>query len=566
MAQVLGVGSIIPLMDVLSNPDDIGDQAFVNFVTDRIELRDSTAVVMFLSVLAFVALVGSNALISLNTWFSYRFVWSVQTRLSTDILHSYLRHPYEQTLNRNPAHVEKNVLEEAVVFTNGVLRPILRFISSMLVVSMLVVFLVWYEPKIAAISIAVIGSGYVISFLLLKNSLARAGSRRTESNEQRFKAAAEALGGLKEIQILGYQQEFVSRYSRPTGIYAKATAHQNLVTELPRYIIEVLAFGTLLIAAYVVASTRNDLNEVAPTLSVFAIAAYRIVPAMQRAFSDWGSIRFNSPVVEPLYAAKVTALSADLDRPNTASNLTFEKSISICDGSYAYPGSQETVLQDINLEISRGETVAFIGRTGSGKTTLAEMLIGLLTPSSGQVRIDDALLDQSTLRSWQDIVGYVPQDIYLIDDTVSANIAFGINQDEIYQEAVEMAAKNANIHEFIKNSLPYGYSTMVGDRGVRLSGGQRQRIGIARALYQSPKVLLLDEATSNLDHKTEQVLHQTLEDISRDLTVVMIAHRLNTTRIADRIYQLENGRIARQGSYEEIVESGDVGDSLVRGN
>lgn len=560
LLQIVGVGSILPLLSVIADPDQIREQVVVEFVSEYIEFSDTNSIVIFLAGMSLALIVISNALSAITTYLSFRFVWSIQSRLSTELLARYLSHPYEILLGMNPAEAEKNVIEEVEIFTSGVVRPFLRLMTSMVVVTLIIVFLIWFNPVMAGIAVVLLGGGYVITFVVVRRSLTKAGERRSVSNEGRFKSASEAIAGVKEIQVLGREKEFTNRYRTPSQYYARATTLQNIISEIPRYTIEVLAFGSILIVALYVAVTSGDLREIAPMISVYALAGYRLIPAMQRIYSDWSGIRFNGVIVPQL--RQVYAVGEEHRRRSlmgVSEKIELQDTLELSDLGYRYPSTTTQVIDGMNLRIDRGQTVSFIGETGSGKTTLMELLIGVLRPSTGTISVNGIPLDDTNLRNWQRSVGYVPQDIFMIDDSVQANIALGVPQSEIDIESVRKAAKVANIDSFVMEELPDRYDAIVGARGVRLSGGQRQRIGIARALYHQPSVLFLDEATSNLDQETEHLLHETLERVSKDQTVILIAHRLRTTRSSDVIYVLEGGQIIGSGKYDELVnEDGNL--------
>jgi ATP-binding cassette, subfamily B, bacterial PglK len=568
LLQIVGVGSILPLLSVIADPDQVREQGTVEFASRYIEFGDTNSIVIFLAGMALVLIVISNVLSAITAWLSFRFAWSIQSRLSTEILARYLAHPYETLLLKNPAEAEKNVIEEVEVFTSGVMRPFLRLVTSSVVVIFIIGFLIWFNPVMAGISVLLLGGGYVTTFVLVRRSLTKAGLRRAVSNEGRFKMASESINGVKEIQILGRQREFTNRFQSPAQEYARATTLQNIIADMPRYTIEVLAFGSILMVALYVAVSSGDLHEIAPMISVYALAGYRLIPAMQRIYSDWTGIRFNGvivPLLQKVYADGEEYLH---NRPSGKSEiLELHDSIRVSELNYHYPSSAEIIFNDLNLTIKNGQTVSFIGGTGSGKTTLVELLIGVLAPTSGSISVDGDLIEDENLNRWQNSIGYVPQDIFMIDDSIATNIAFGIPPDEADFEAVRRAAQIANIDKFVMNDLPEKYDTIVGSRGVRLSGGQRQRIGIARALYHNPSVLFLDEATSNLDQETENLLHETLERVSKDMTVIIVAHRLKTTRSSDVIYVLDKGTIIGSGKYDDLVTSdGNLRKEYLRGS
>lgn len=564
--QVLGVGSIVPLLGLLTDPEASQNQAVASYLSDLYSFSSANSMIIFLAGLSLGIIVVANALTAITFWFMFRFVWSVQSRLSTELLARYMSHPYESLLGRNPAESEKNILVEVHVFTNGIMLPILRLVVSGTIVAFVSGFLIWFNPVLAAIATSVLGIGYFVSFILVRRNLANAGERRLVANIDRFRAVNEAIGGIKELQVLGRTQEFVYRYQVPAVEYARATSLQQILADTPRYAIEVLAFGSVIVAALYIAVSSGNLQTIAPVIGVYIIAGYRLMPAMQKFYNAWTQVRFNRAVVKGIhhdYLVGGKFRHGAVDAIVGSNGL--KKEIRIIDLKYHYPGSTDLVIDGLNMEIQRGQTISLIGETGSGKTTVAELLIGILKPSSGCISIDGLDLNDQNVRSWQNSIGYVPQEIFLIDDSISANIALGLPRSQINFDAVRRAAKIANVDDFVMNELPERYDTVIGDRGVRLSGGQRQRIGIARALYHQPSVLFLDEATSNLDQETEATLHAALDQTSEEMTVVIVAHRLNIIRSSDVIYVLDKGRIIGNGKYDDIVNAdGTLREKYVR--
>jgi ATP-binding cassette, subfamily B, bacterial PglK len=564
LVHVVGIGSIVPLLGLLSDPDANQSLDIIEFLRNYYDFASTESVIIFLAFVSFAAIVISNVLSAFTSWYMFRFVWRVQSRLSTDLLSRYMAFSYESTMNRNSADAEKNVLVEAHIFTNGVMLPAIRMLSSAIIVVFVAGFLIAYDPVLAVIATSVLGLGYLGSFILVRRKLARAGMRRAEANRQRFKAVNEAIGGVKELQILGRTEDFVDRYRKPADVYARSSSFQQIMADVPRYAIEILAFGSVMLAAVYVGASTGNLRTIAPVLGVYLVAGYRLMPAMQKVYNDWSLLRFHRAVIGVLHGDYSTEDTVHTNDDRLRSDvLPFTHEIRVNDLSYTYPGGEQSVIAGLDLVIQQGQTISLIGETGSGKTTIAEILIGILKPSSGSVEIDGTVLDSRNTREWQNSIGYVPQDTFLIDDTITANVALGVPQNEVDFSAVQNAGRIANIHDFIMSELPDKYETLVGDHGIRLSGGQRQRIGIARALYHNPSVLFLDEATSNLDQETEQSLHKSLEQLSGTMTIVLIAHRLIVTRSSDVIFVIRDGEIVAKGVYNELIDaSGKLRDEF----
>ena len=330
----------------------------------------------------------------------------------------------------------------------------------------------------------------------------------------------------------------------------------TLASQIPRLALEAIAFGGLLLTVLYLMLKSGNINNAVPMIALYAFAGYRLMPALQQIYNAIARIRFVTPALD--------ALCNDMDRlqpinlnNNNKDDLIFKKSITLSQVHYHYPNAPKMVLKDINLNIPARSTVALVGTTGSGKTTTVDILLGLLEAQQGNLKVDGRVINKHNLKTWQNSIGYVPQQIYLADDTVSANIAFGKNPEDIDQQAVERAAKIAELHEFVINDLPLKYQTEVGERGVRLSGGQRQRIGIARALYHKPQLLILDEATNALDNLTEEIVMKAVNNLSKDITIIIIAHRLSTVKECDNIFFLEKGELKAQGNFNELVKTNE---------
>jgi ABC-type multidrug transport system fused ATPase/permease subunit len=423
-------------------------------------------------------------------------------------------------------------------------------------------FLLSIDPVVALAAAATVGGLYFAIFAALRPRLLWLGEQIVAANRARFRIANEASGGLKELKLLGLEEGYVRRFTVPSRARARYQAQQRAMAELPRYALEAAAF-TAMIGMVLVLMLRHggDLTGAIPVLGTFAFAAMRLLPAVQQIYFGFASLRAGRASLDALHADYTSAM-ATLSRqalPVAATaRLPLQEALEIDGLHYRYPGAERPALRGVSLCIPARTTIGLVGGTGAGKTTLVDVMLGLLEPGSGTIRVDGQQLDQSTMRAWQQNIGYVPQVIYLTDATVAENIAFGLPPEQIDMARVERAARIAALHDFVVTELPDSYATFVGERGVRLSGGQRQRIGIARALYHDPALLIFDEATSALDTLTEKAVMDAVQTIRHDKTVVLIAHRLTTVRHCDRIYLLERGRVADSGSYDELVASNET--------
>ncbi|MGZ9133379.1 MAG: ABC transporter ATP-binding protein, partial [Nitrospira sp.] len=378
-----------------------------------------------------------------------------------------------------------------------------------------------------------------------------------------FRLATEMLNGIKELKILGQVEAYPQRFARWSAVYAKNQWISAAVSLVPRYAIESLAFGSLVVVVLYLLAASTDFTEVIPLLVLYAFTAYRLLPAFQQLFSSATQIRFNLSSLE-VVEEKLKRLGSGEVRdanprpPVNVDCVPFEHEIELRNIGFAYSTARARVLTNFNLTIPRNSTIALVGSTGSGKTTIVDIMLGLLEPQRGSLLVDGRPITSANVTAWQKRLGYVPQQIYLADDSLAANIAFGVPPKQVEMGRVWHAAQIANLHEFVLGELPDGYDTMVGERGVKLSGGQRQRIGIARALYSDPDVLILDEATSALDGITEDAVTDAIQTIFHEKTIIMIAHRLGTVKHADRIYLLEPGGVAAEGTYEELLDRSEV--------
>ena len=482
------------------------------------------------------------------SWKQNKFIFSVQASLSSRLFTGYLKQPWSFHLQHNSAQLIRNVTNEVNMFASTALQSGMGLITEGFVLMGIVVFLVIIEP---------VGTLVVMSILFLaawsfqKSTqfyLLSLGKARQHHEGMRIQHLQQGLGGVKDVKIFGRELDFLAQYSTHNKGSAHASRMQRTLLDLPRLWIELLAVGGLVALVLVLLAQRVMPNALLPVLGLFAAAAFRIAPSANRILGALQNLRYSFPIISTLYQ-EVTVLEHTV-LPQRSTLLPFNKKVELKGISYRYKNAEHDALNDINISIQPCTSVGFIGTSGAGKSTLIDVILGLIIPDKGEVTIDGKDI-QSNLRGWQDHIGYVPQSIFLTDDTLRRNVAFGLPDDLIDNEAVFKAIKSAQLDEFIR-TLPLGMETMVGERGVRLSGGQRQRIGIARALYHDPKVLVLDEATSALDMDTEKEVMQAINALTGDKTLLIIAHRLSTVSNCDCVYTMEQGRIVKMEIAEKV--------------
>ena len=560
-SQAVGVASVLPFISLVMDPNMVFDNQYLNWAYETFNFVSVNRFIVFVGVAMFCIIILANTISAFATWLKLRFAWMNNHRLSRRLLEKYLSMPYAYFLNQNSADLSKNVLAEVNQLTNQYLIPLLTIITNAMVAVFILLMLLWVDVIISLIVLLFLGGAYAAIFWRVNKNLKYRGDLRMQANKMRFKAVNEAFGGIKEIKVLNREPYFLDDYSRESYKHARLMSWNAVIGQVPRFALEAIAFGGIIIFVLVLLLTREDARQVIPLASLFAFAGYRLMPALQQIFTSFTQMQFNTAVLDRIYNdfvhREIGTLPDTFYRGKDAEKLSFTKGITLSNVSYNYPNTEYPVIKDINLVIKRNTSVAFVGSTGAGKTTLVDIILGLLPPQQGKILIDDLPLDSSNIIKWQRNIGYVPQHIYLSDDTVARNIAFGVPDNKIDQEALESAARIANIQDFILNELPQGYDTLVGERGIRLSGGQRQRIGIARALYHDPEMLVFDEATSALDGVTEEMVLEAMDNAAKLKTLIVIAHRLTTVKNCDMVYLLDRGKIVAAGTYGQLMENNE---------
>ncbi len=556
-AEILGLSAFLFLLALLAQPEMVESNARISALYAWL---GSESMASFQIAMAFGVLVVTVAGLAIKAGSAYsilRFSTIQGYRLSNRLLRAYLHQPYAWFLMRNTTEISKNVLGEIEQVVNRVTLPALRLVGDAILVVTILVFLLGVDPYMALGSIAIIGGAYGIIWLSLRNPLLRLGARILKANRERFRLIGEAAGGLKEIKLAGLEDSYARRFDGISFGRARATAASRMMAELPRFALEGLTFAVLLgVVLTLLFRQDGNLAAIVPTLGIFAFSVMRMLPAMQRLFAGLSTIRSGRSSLDYIHHEYLAVNGPEMaftQLPKAADRLDMRQALELDGVDYSYQAASRQALSGASLRIEANTAIGIVGSTGAGKTTLIDVILGLLTPDGGEIRVDGTVLGPANIREWQRSLGYVPQTIYLTDSTLAANIAFGIAPDAIDMDAVIRSAKVAALHDFVIDELPDGYQTRVGERGVRLSGGQRQRIGIARALYHDPSFLILDEATSALDNITESIVMEAVQEIRHDKTVVLIAHRLSTVRNCDVIFLMEHGRVSASGTYDDLV-------------
>jgi ATP-binding cassette, subfamily B, bacterial PglK len=554
LLDMIGVASILPLIAVLANPGVIETNIFLNKIfqaSSVFGVENSQQFLFLLGLLVFLIVVSSLAFKALTIFRQAQFAEMCQYTLSKRLVEGYLNQPYSWFLSRHSADLGAAILSEISQVTSGGLAPIMELISRSFVAVALITLLVIADPKLTFIVGITLGVAYFLIYSLIRRYLNRVGGERLKNNKLRFKSISEAFGAVKEVKVGGLEKIYLKRYSDPSLIFARINSTVSIMSSLPRYFLEAIAFGGILIIILYLMTQTNDFSNVLPIISLYVFAGYRLIPALQQIYVSFNQITFAGPSIDRLYDDVKNLKPLYLNQNQDA--LSLNKTITLKNIHYNYPNSSRATLKDINLSIPAKTTVGLVGATGSGKTTTVDIILGLLEAQKGTLEVDGKIITKQNSRAWQRSIGYVPQHIFLSDDTVAANIAFGVEPKNINQAAVEKACKIANLHEFVVDELSQQYQTTIGERGIRLSGGQRQRIGIARALYHNPLVLILDEATSSLDNETEKAVMDAVNNIGKEITIILIAHRLNTVKNCDTIFRLDKGQLVGVGTFNEII-------------
>ena len=550
--ELLAVMVFMPFIDVLQNRETIQTKWYLKKMYDMLGLHRAEEFMVILAICIIMVYLVKNVYLILEKDYIFRFSYNTQMKLSTRLLAAYMKEPYTFHLNHNIAVLQRSLYEDTSRFMQVILYA-LELGAELAVAAAMVIYLLVISKTITIIVLGLLAV-FVGGFLLVSRKYSRRFGLENQGYEGKiFQWMNQSLGGIKEIKILERETYFTDEFRKYWGKYARGLRIARTISILPKYTVEAVSMTGLLIAVIVkLVFGEADMTYFISQLAAFAVAAMRLMPSVGRINEHASNMLYAFPSVELVYHDLVEIEGLiDNDRRDCGRDWKLQKGICVQDVSYHYPDTEEWVLKDVNFTIKKGTTVAFIGSTGSGKTTMVDIILGLLTPVKGVVMADEINIHEQP-KTFHAQVGYIPQTIYLSDDTIRNNIAFGVQEGQIDEDAVNAALEKAQLKDFVE-SLPHGLETIVGDRGVRLSGGQRQRIGIARALYHDPEILVLDEATSALDNETEAAVMEAIEHLQGMKTMIIIAHRLTTIRNVDVIYEVGDGEVVER-SKDEVFE------------
>ncbi len=558
LIDMIGIASVMPFIALLTNPEIIISNKIISFAYQKSSIfgvKDEQGFLILAGFFVFFLLIVSIIVKALTAYFQSRYIRYCEYSLSKRLIKKYIYQPYGWFLNQNSSQIGKTILSETSNVISKGLGPAISLITNIIVTLTLVAMLLYVDTKLTLIVAVTVALFYMIFYLLIRKLLNKIAKKNFRDNGLKFKVLMEAFSASKEVKVAGLEQIFINRFSKPAKSMAYHSTLVDILTQLPRFALEAISFGGLILVIIFYMLATDNITSVIPIIALYAFAGYRLMPAIQKIFTNITSLRVSGPAIIFVYN-DLNTLNLEIDE-KPSKKFFFNESIKLKNIFYKYPQSSRTVLKNINLTIPAYTSVGIVGETGSGKTTTIDLILGLLEAQKGTIEVDGKIINYKNRRAWQNTIGYVPQQIYLSDTTVSENIAFGLNEDEISQESVERAAKIANLHEFIVNELPSQYKTIIGERGVRLSGGQRQRIGIARALYHEPKLLIFDEATSALDNITEKSVMEAIYNKDYKITKILIAHRLSTVKKCDKIFLFDKGELKHEGNYQELIENSE---------
>lgn len=561
--ETLGIGLIVPFVGIVTDPASIHGSAMLSSIYELLHFRSTTGFVIFLVVLLLLLYIVKNVYLLFFHYVQYRVILNQQVKLSRTLFKAYLTKPYTFHLQRNSADLLRNVNTEVPKVFQGIILSGFQLFTELLVIACILILLLASAPAATMTASVLLGGSIFVFFKFFRDKISRLGVEQQSVTASMIKWVNQGLGASKEVKVAGKENFFINAYAKQSQVRANNSRYMKMLEQVPRLFIETLLVSVVLITMLIIIFQGTNTTQIVSTMALFSMAAFRLMPSITRVVAMITTIRYSMPALSEVHQDLFTGKEAMASegpvqpKPDEKSIVraepgrVFRDAITLHSVTFRYPGQKKTSIKDVSLTIPIGRSVAFIGESGAGKTTLVDIILGLFRPEKGHILVDGKPLHEQ-LPLWQRNIGYIPQFIFLSDDTIRSNVAFGLEDDQIDDDDVWRALEQAQLKEFVE-SLPDRLETNVGEQGVKLSGGQRQRIGIARALYHDPEIIFMDEATSALDHDTESEIMKAIDGLKGDKTLIIIAHRLSTIKNCDIVFKIADGTL--ETSYSTFERS-----------
>jgi ABC-type multidrug transport system fused ATPase/permease subunit len=567
--DMIGIASIVPFVTLLTNTQLIETNYFLKELFLSSKVMGVSNIQEFLILVGFIVfflLIISLSLRAFTTFVQTKFILMREQTIGVKLIEGYLGQPYSWFLNKDSSELGKSVLSEVNQVILNTFNPIMNIIVQGAIVFGMLTILIIIDYELALGIFSILSLTYIFIFLILKNYLSKLGTNRLKANSLRFNSLTEVFGAIKEAKISGLERVYISLFSKSAKIFASSHLAAQVIGILPRYLIEAVAFGGMIIMIIFLMYNDGNFLNILPIIALYAFAGYRLMPALQQIYTAITQLRFSGPALDVLHK-DITDLSINSSEVINSPKIFLKHCITLENIYFKYPGSSKNALNKINIEIPALSKIGITGKTGSGKTTIVDIILGLLEINNGGLlKVDNNEINKNNIRSWQKTIGYVPQKIFLSNNSIEANIAFGVKNEDINIKQIIKVSKIANLHDFVTNELPKAYKTYVGENGIRLSGGQKQRIGIARALYKNPQLLVLDEATNSLDNLTERLILKNIDDLSEKLSTILITHRLSSLKNCNKIFLIEKGELIDTGTFDYLEKNNRMFKEMASGN
>lgn len=559
-SEVIAIASIGPFMAVVAEPNLLQSSSFFSFFYNFSGANNTSEFINIAGISVLIFLAISSLLSMFTVWKLSIFASKTGTEISDQLYKYYMNQNWLFFANGSSAELIKKVSAESVRVSDGIIQPLVQLNARAVLATFISIGLLLYNPILAILGLIFFIVAYIVLYKVVRGKLSRNGAEISKVATLRFRLMNEGFGGIKDLLILNRKDSFVKKFQATGNRFANARGGNLALSMVPRYFMELLAFGIIIILIlYLIKTENGNLGTILPIISIYALAAFKLLPALQQIYASLAQIKGNIAAFESIRNDLKHSQQFLLEKVTPQDSkgfLSFERRLELKGLTFTYPGKKFKTLNELNLVIPANHVIGIVGSSGSGKSTIIDLILGLIHPQNGSISVDDVVLNKSNLQLWQAKIGFVPQSIFLSEGTISENVAFGVSSEDIDSERVLESIKLSHLDDVV-NKLPLGVNTKVGERGVQLSGGQRQRLGIARALYNDASVLVFDEATSALDGLTEKLIMESINEFQGKKTIIMIAHRLKTVKHCDTIFFIEDGQVNDQGSYDELIKKNE---------